>query len=92
MFLMRSLLFLNSRNLHDKAVDVGNRLLQSPGLDLIEIDRTLFDQAWLYFQSHQDKSYSLTDCLSFVVMQQQQIITALILDNHFRQAGFQVLP
>ncbi len=61
--------FLNSRNLHDKAVEVGNRLLQSPGLDLIEIDRTLFDQAWFYFQSHQDKSYSLTDCLSFVVMQ-----------------------
>jgi predicted nucleic acid-binding protein len=84
--------FLNSRNLHDKAVDVGNRLLHSPNLDFIEINSTLFNQGWIYFQVHKDKSYSLTDCLSFVVMQQKQIMTALTLDNHFRQAGFQVLP
>ena len=84
--------FFNSRNLHYKAVEVGNRLLESRDIELIEIDRTLFNQGWQYFQKHKDKSYSLTDCLSFIVMQEREIVTALTLDNHFRQAGFQTLP
>ncbi len=84
--------FLNSRNLHYKAVEVGNRLLESKDIELLEIERTLFNQGWQYFQKHKDKSYSLTDCLSFIVMQEREIVTALTLDNHFRQAGFQILP
>lgn len=84
--------FFNSRNLHYKAVEVGNRLLESPDLELIQIDQTLFDRGWQYFQKHKDKSYSLTDCLSFIVMQEREIVTALTLDNHFSQAGFQILP
>ncbi|GET38489.1 type II toxin-antitoxin system VapC family toxin [Microseira wollei] len=84
--------FFNSRNLHYKAVEVGNRLLESPDIELIQIDQTLFDRGWQYFQKHKDKSYSLTDCLSFIVMQEREIVTALTLDNHFSQAGFQTLP
>ncbi|NEO52409.1 MAG: PIN domain-containing protein [Okeania sp. SIO3B5] len=84
--------FFNSRNLHYKAVEVGNQLLESPEIELINIDRSLFNQGWQYFQKHQDKSYSLTDCLSFIIMKQQKIVTALTLDNHFLQAGFQMLP
>ena len=84
--------FFNSRNLHYKAVEVGNRLLQSPDIELIEVDRYLFNQGWQFFQKYKDKSYSLTDCLSFIVMQEREIVTALTLDNHFHQAGFQILP
>jgi hypothetical protein len=84
--------FFNSRNLHYKAVEIGNRLLESPDIELIEIDKELFNQGWHYFQKYKDKSYSLTDCLSFIVMENQNIFTALTLDKHFRQAGFEVLP
>ncbi|QGZ90257.1 type II toxin-antitoxin system VapC family toxin [Microcystis aeruginosa] len=84
--------FFNSRNLHGKAVEIGKRLRESPDIELIEIDRDLFDRGWQYFQKYQDKSYSLTDCLSFIVMENRRIFTALSLDNHFLQAGFQKLP
>lgn len=84
--------FFNSRSLHYKAVEVGNHLLKSSDIELIEIDQNFFDQGWQYFQKHQDKSYSFTDCLSFIVMKERQINTALTLDHHFLQAGFQVLP
>ncbi|HAN76222.1 MAG TPA: nucleic acid-binding protein [Planktothrix sp. UBA8402] len=84
--------FFNSRNLHYKAVEVGNRLLESPDIELIEVDRTLFNEGWQFFQKYKDKSYSLTDCLSFIVMQEREIVTALTLDHHFLQAGFQILP
>ncbi|ELR97286.1 type II toxin-antitoxin system VapC family toxin [Gloeocapsa sp. PCC 73106] len=84
--------FLNSRNFHYKAVEVGNRLLESNDIDLVEIGKNLFNQGWEYFQKHQDKSYSLTDCLSFILMKERKIVTALTLDNHFLQAGFETLP
>lgn len=44
------------------------------------------------FEKYKDKSYSLTDCLSFIIMEKQGITTALTLDRHFVQAGFQILP
>ena len=84
--------FFNNRGRHEKAVEIGNSLMQSQLIELIHVNESLFDDAWEYFQKHQDKTYSLTDCLSFVVMKQQGIRTALTFDKHFRQAGFETLP
>lgn len=84
--------FFNSRARHDKAVEVGNRLLNSSIVNLVQVDKVLFLKGWQYFQKHQDKSYSLTDCISFLVMQQLGIEIALTLDRHFVQAGFQAIP
>ena len=38
-----------------------------------------------------DKSWSLTDCISFVVMGEHGITDALTGDRHFEQAGFRAL-
>ncbi len=43
------------------------------------------------FGSRHDKSWSLTDCISFVVMQERQLSDALTTDHHFSQAGFRPL-
>jgi predicted nucleic acid-binding protein len=84
--------FFNTRNQHSKAVELGNRLINSPSVRLIHIVEMLFDEAWQYFIQHEDKSYSLTDCLSFIVMKRFEIQTALTFDRHFVQAGFQKMP
>ncbi|MCC5667083.1 PIN domain-containing protein [Nostoc sp. CHAB 5784] len=84
--------FFNSRNRHAKAVEVGNRLLSSPSVQFIHVDEVLFFEGWRLFQQYDDKSYSLTDCVSFVVMKQLGIRTALSFDKHFIQAGFEKLP
>ena len=84
--------FFNSRNRHDKAVEVGSRLLNSPSIQLIQVDDSLFRTGWEYFEQHSDKLYSLTDCISFVVMQQQKIQSALTFDRHFTQANFLTIP
>jgi predicted nucleic acid-binding protein len=84
--------FFNSRGLHAKAVDVGYRLLESPRVRLIQVDQPLFQEGWKYLQRRPDKRFSLTDCISFVVMQQEELNEALSFDGHFEQAGFLRLP
>lgn len=82
--------FLNSRGLHRLAVEVGTQLLQSSAILMVHVDPTLLSQGWSYFTRHADKRYSLTDCISFTVMQQRKMREALTFDQHFTQAGFEI--
>ena len=84
--------FFNSRNRHRKAVEIGKLLLESPTVKLVHIDEDLFSEAWGYFVQHTDKSYSLTDRASFIVMKRLRVRTALTFDKHFAQAGFEQKP
>lgn len=38
-----------------------------------------------------DKAWSLTDCISFTIMQENNIVEALTTDRHFEQAGYKAL-
>jgi uncharacterized protein len=51
----------------------------------------LFEKAMKRYQEMADKSWSLTDCASFVIMEEEGISSALTHDRHFIQAGFQAL-
>jgi predicted nucleic acid-binding protein len=84
--------FFNKRGFHSKAVSIGEYLIQSSYIKFIHIDEHLFHQSWIYFKKHIDKSYSLTDCISFLTMKNLDIQTALTFDKHFIQAGFNILP
>jgi predicted nucleic acid-binding protein len=42
-------------------------------------------------QTRPDKHWSLTDCISFVVMHERGLRRALAFDHHFEQAGFEAL-
>ena len=43
------------------------------------------------YGSRPDKSWSLTDCISFEIMTDRRITDALTGDHHFLQAGFNIL-
>ncbi|MCW5551011.1 MAG: PIN domain-containing protein [Verrucomicrobiae bacterium] len=90
--LSETVTFFNSRGQHAKAVEVGNRLLESPSVTLVQVDDALLQRDWEYFQKHGDKSFSLTDGVSFVLMKERGINRALAFDKHFAQAGFTKLP
>ena len=54
----------------------------------IPVDQGLWQRGWkLYFQ-RPDKEWSLTDCFSFIMMQDYGILEAFTSDHHFEQAGF----
>jgi len=84
--------YFNSRGHHAKAVQVGRNLLLSPSVQFLHVDEALFHEGWEYFQQRPDKDYSLTDCVSFVVMKRLGLHTAYTFDRHFAQAGFNQEP
>lgn len=83
---------LNNHHLHSKAVELGKNLLTSRLFDVVHVDEQVFHEAWAYFQKYKDKTYSLTDCVSFVLVKRLGITAALTFDKHFAQAGFAKLP
>jgi predicted nucleic acid-binding protein len=83
---------LNNRRLHSRAVELGNNLLSSRLFNVVHVNEELFHEAWRYFQKYKDKTYSLTDCVSFVLMKKLGIREALTFDRHFAQAGFVKVP
>jgi len=84
--------FFNSRGHHSKAVEIGRRLLRSPRVETIHVTEELFGAGWRRFQERSDKRYSLTDCISFLVMKRRELEEALAFDQHFEQAGYRTLP
>ena len=74
------------------AVTLGDNLLNSTAFQVVQVDEALFRAGWAYFKQHRDRQYSLTDCISFIVMHQLRLQTALTFDHHFAQAGFLSVP
>ncbi|MEK7743991.1 MAG: PIN domain-containing protein [Elusimicrobiota bacterium] len=83
---------LNSRAGHGPARLFLERLADSKLLTLHHISPIQHRRAELYFQRRADKGYSLTDCSSFVVMEEAGLKEAFAFDRHFTQAGFTLLP
>jgi predicted nucleic acid-binding protein len=50
-----------------------------------------FQRGTALFRERSDKHWSLTDCISFVVMADSRLTEALTGDHHFEQAGFTTL-
>jgi predicted nucleic acid-binding protein len=44
-----------------------------------------------FYNNREDKDWGLTDCVSFIVMIDQDLKEALTTDEHFQQAGFKAL-
>lgn len=66
-------------------------LASSPMALVLGHDERLYDAGIELYRSRPDKDWSLTDCISFVVMNERGISNALTGDRHFEQAGFTAL-
>jgi predicted nucleic acid-binding protein len=64
----------------------GSSLVQ-----IVPASSQLFAAALELYRNRADKGWGLTDCSSFVVMDEQHLTEALTTDEHFRQAGFRPL-
>jgi predicted nucleic acid-binding protein len=63
-------------------------LLDNPDIETVWINESLYRKAIDLLMIRQDKSYSLCDSISFVLMRERSINEALTTDRHFDQEGF----
>jgi predicted nucleic acid-binding protein len=66
-------------------------LQRQADVEIVPANHDLFAKGCAVFGERPDKAWSLTDCLSFAVMRERAIGSALTADHHFVQAGFNVL-
>jgi len=63
-------------------------LLSSPDIETVWVDESIHRAAVELLLLRQDKSYSLCDAVSFILMRQRGVAEALTTDRHFEQEGF----
>ena len=72
-------------------VEFYRRLQASSRIEIVFIDPRLWSEGWQLYGERYDKAWSLTDCVSIVVVHERGLGEVLTNDKHFQQAGFQAL-
>lgn len=74
-----------------KAHHLINSIRSAKGYEIVYSSPVLFEAGMQLHAERPDKEWSLTDCISFVIMKERGICRALAYDHHFEQAGFEAL-
>jgi predicted nucleic acid-binding protein len=82
-----TLTLFKARDNYRRALVVGSRLLAGNLARLVWIEPSDVLAAWEVYRQFQDKAWSFTDCVSYVVIQRLEIKRALAFDKHFQQFG-----
>ncbi len=77
--------------LRGAACALVDRVRSSPNAEVVPMTSNAFREALERYRSRTDKSWGLTDCTSFLIMEQKGITDALSADRDFQQAGFNAL-
>jgi predicted nucleic acid-binding protein len=62
------------------AVALIEHLGQRPDLRIVPLEQALWERGWDLYRKRADKAWSLTDCVSFAVMQETGLTDALTAD------------
>lgn len=76
---------------HETALVFLDDLVSSPNVETVWADESLHREAMSLLHTRLDKSYSLCDAVSFILMRQRRVGDALTTDRHFEQEGFRRL-
>ncbi len=75
----------------ERAVQFVKSLREDYNVTIVSQTSEHFDRAMSLYAVRPDKTWGLTDCGSFVIMEEHGITKALSYDHHFVQAGFDAL-
>jgi predicted nucleic acid-binding protein len=89
--LLETVNYFSASSDRPRAHSLVSHITSKPGYLVVESSHALFEAGLRLHQQHADKEWSLTDCISFLVMRGQGIRQALAYDHHCEQAGFEAL-
>lgn len=67
------------------------KLQSDPVVTIVTVSDSVYQKAFALYSQRMDKEWGMTDCISFVTMQERDLVDALTADEHFEQAGFRAL-
>jgi predicted nucleic acid-binding protein len=82
---------LSDANTRGVAAEGYRRAHADARIEVVPFQPELIDSAVQLYRTRLDKDSSLTDCLSFVVMERRHLTEALTTDGHFEQAGLKAM-
>jgi hypothetical protein len=82
---------LSKNQYRHAALQLISSLQRDASVEIVPLTGPLLQRAMTLYAERPDKEWGLTDCISFVVMEERGIRDALTADEHFRQAGFRPL-
>ena len=93
MVLVEFLNFMSRQGNHvrEGAARIVNDLMSNPAVTVVPQTSAQFEAAVGRYASRPDQRWSLTDCGSFLLMEELDIREALARDRDFQQAGFVAL-
>ncbi len=80
-----------AKDFKQEAIETIKAFRTSNEVLIVELNAQLFNRGFELYEKYQDKAWSLVDCISFVVMNDHKITDVLTTDDHFKQAGFNIL-
>lgn len=87
-----TLTLLRIRTGLDVASAFVDKLKRSRSVKIFWVGEEMFESAVRTFRDSHGKSWSFTDCTSFALMKELSIPAAYAFDEHFREAGFTLVP
>lgn len=64
---------------------------KTANMHVVSVDTLLMNRALGLYKSRADKTWGMTDCILFLVMEEHGITDAVTTDRHFIQAGYRAL-
>jgi uncharacterized protein len=83
--------FLSAPKSRGKFAKFLGSLQRDPNTEIVRLSSDLLRRGVELYNARPDKAWSITDCVSFTIMQDRDLTDALTADHHFEQAGFVAL-
>jgi len=81
----------SGEHMRKQAARMVRIILENPNVKVIPQTRDSFLKGLSFYESRNDKEYSLIDCISMNVMRNESLVEVLTNDRHFEQEGYSVL-
>jgi len=74
-----------------RAADFIESCYSTANITVVSVDRSLLTRATRFYRQPVGKAWGLTDCISFLVMNDRGLTISVTADRDFQQAGFRAL-